>query len=201
MERRAPPTSHAPSAFEDGLELELVGDELLARAAIVDRLDYFDVLELDRPEGDHLEPSLVRAAFHRFALAYHPDRVRGEAEDVRAAATKVYVAGAEGYRVLLDPLLRRRYLRQLREEGRVRIAPEVLNLASHSGKPGRRAFVDVVRSAAAEPFARKADELRERGALAEAHLQLRLASLKEGKNALLEEMMLKLADELAAAGR
>ena len=68
-------------------------------------LDYYTLLEL----RDDATPEEIRDAFHRFALRFHPDRHIGAPVEKIERATHIYARGAEAYRALIDPELRKRY--------------------------------------------------------------------------------------------
>jgi len=192
-----PPESLAPEALEpDPDDLVLRWDEML------DDVDYFTLLRLEPPTAEHtrapaprtVDETRVRDAFHAFALAFHPDRYRGAEDVVREAANRIYCRGAEAYRVLLDPLLHRRYVRMV-AEGTLRMSPEDV-ADSMKGDEGNK-LADLVKSAAARPFAKRADELLEVGDMKQARLQLRLALTKEPHNARLEERMREIEQRIS----
>lgn len=183
-------TSLPPDALEDD------GEELvLAWAAMLDRVDYLALLRLptDRP----LEEPELRRAFHDFALAFHPDRWRDAHDDVRSAAIAVYCLGAEAYKVLQDPLMRKRYLR-LRAAGRLRMPPE--EIAQSARADEGESFEAMVRSPQAIPFAKRADELMLAGNVRQAKLQVQLALAKDPGNARLEERLADLAEAVKGLG-
>jgi curved DNA-binding protein CbpA len=173
--------------------LEADEDELVLHwDAVLEDTDYFALMRLDRPVGNEPGPSDkdVKDAFHAFALAFHPDRYRGAPEAVHAAANRVYMRGAEAYRVLQDPLLRKRYARQVANgEGARMKADEIAQSLRPSARDAVEKIEDAVRSAAARPFAVRADELVATGDLKQARLQLQLALMKEPQNARLQERM------------
>jgi hypothetical protein len=181
--------------------LEPDADELVLHwDAVLDDTDYFALMRLDRPVGNEQGPTDkdVKDAFHAFALAFHPDRYRGASEVVHAAANRVYMRGAEAYRVLQDPLLRKRYARQLTAgEGTRMRADEIAQSTRQPAAGGIEKLQEVVRSAAAHPFALRADELIAAGDLKQARLQLQLAMMKEPQNARLEERLRELDEEIA----
>lgn len=84
----------------------------------LDRIDYYTLLGVarDAPTDG------VRDAFHRFAMRFHPDQHIGDdAAQLRAA--RIFKRGAEGYRVLIDAVLRARYDAAL-GRGEVRLTQE-----------------------------------------------------------------------------
>lgn len=171
-------------------DLDMDPEEIiLGWAAALDSIDYLSLLRLPRPESADEGPSddQIRRAFHAFAFAFHPDRHRDTREEIRSAASSVYRRGAEAYRVLQDPLLRRRYLRLLLESGAMRMPADEVNMSVRGDSHSQPRFQDLVRSAAAVPFAKRADELMEIGDVKQAKLQLQLALLKDPQNPRLEE--------------
>lgn len=83
--------------------------ELRAFAAMLDQLDYYELLELDRGAG----AEAVRRAYHRSSRRFHPDAWRHAPEDLREAATRIAARLSEAYAVLRDPGRRRAYDRQI----------------------------------------------------------------------------------------
>lgn len=84
----------------------------------LDRVDYYSLLGASRDAN----AGHIRDAFHRFALRYHPDQhVDAPAEAARVL--RIFKRGSEGYRVLLDPVLRARYDAAL-TRGEVRLTPD-----------------------------------------------------------------------------
>lgn len=84
----------------------------------LDRIDYYSLLGVARDAP----AAQVRDAFHRFALRFHPDQ-HVDDPDGTARALRIFKRGSEGYRVLLDPVLRARYDTAL-GRGEVRLSPE-----------------------------------------------------------------------------
>ena len=166
-------------------DLEVDPDEaILEWASTLDAVDYLTLLQLPQVEPSEDE---VRAAWRHFALSFHPDRHRDSPDEVRAAATRVFQRGAEAYRILLEPTLRRRYMEML-ARGALRMSHEDI---ADSHRPEAR-VQDLVRSAVARPFAEKADELIARGELKQARLQLQLAIMREPNNQKLNDRLREL---------
>lgn len=150
-----------------------------------DRLDQLDYYTLFRIE-EAASADAIRAAYHDFALRYHPDRYAGAPEDKRVRAEQIFRRGAEGYRVLMDPELRARYDRGL-AKGKLRLAPEEERISARPRASGSQ----TVRSAKARPFAKKALRDYKRGDFKSAKLQLKMALQHEPDNPLL---LARLAD-------
>src|SRR5262249_32961710 len=153
-----------------------------------DEADYFTLLRLEVPAAPEqaIDGAAIRAAFHAFALAFHPDRYRGAGDGAMEAANPGYCRRAEADRVVLRPLLRRRHVRPP-GEGTLRMPPgDVAD--SMKGDVGT-SIESLVKSAGARPFAKRADELVALGDWKQAKLQLRLAISKEPQNTRLEEKL------------
>jgi curved DNA-binding protein CbpA len=84
----------------------------------LDRIDYYAILGIARDATT----AQVREAFHRFALRHHPDQ-HVDAASGAARALRIFKRGSEGYRVLLDAVLRARYDAAL-ARGEVRLTPD-----------------------------------------------------------------------------
>ncbi len=71
----------------------------------LDAKNYYELLGVDkRASRDE-----IRAAYHTFALQYHPDNHATSAPYKIKKATQIFRRGAEGYKVLMDASMRRRY--------------------------------------------------------------------------------------------
>lgn len=163
---------------EEAIRLAVLADNL-------DEVDYYALLEVPREVG----VDAVRDAFHQFALRFHPDQHVGDAARQRKALA-IFKRGAEAYRVLMNPALRRRYDAAL-AAGALRLPAE----ESHLPPDG----VDRTRGTAslppgARPFYDKAVEALRRGELGSAKMHLALA-VARGDSPLLEQ----LAGEIRAA--
>lgn len=146
-----------------------------------DRLDQLDYYTLFRIE-DGASADQIRDAYHDFALKYHPDRYAGAPPDKRSRAAQIFRRGAEGYRVLMDPELRRRYDEGL-ARGNMRLTAEE---QSGTQRPPRPSSTLSVRSAKARPFAKKALRDVKRGDFKSAKLQLKMALQHEPDSAVLQ---------------
>ena len=178
-------------------------DELVLRwASVLDRVDYLALLKIPpSPSVDGPGDADVRKAFHAFAAAFHPDHYRESRDEVRAAAARIYDRGGEAYRVLLDPLLRKRYLRLL-GEGVLRMSAEELEPVAVRLDPARRETIEeIAKTAGARPFAVRADQLVASGDLRHARLQVQLALTREPDNTRLSERLRELDDEIARGPR
>jgi hypothetical protein len=202
------PTLHVPTpgvpVTTAPLELDAILPEdhhlVLSWAEALEHADYLALLDLPIPEGDALDEGELRSAFHVFAERFHPDAYPAAPDDVRDAAIAVFRLGAEAYRVLRDPSLRKRYLRLL-GEGVLRLPAEDLAGAEKSERPRPTSAKQAARTAAAMSFATRADELIAAGDLRQARLQLQLAVMKEPDNEDLSDMLRALEEELARRKR
>jgi curved DNA-binding protein CbpA len=126
-------------------------ERLLAWAALVEESSYYEILDVPRSA----ESSAVKAAFHAFALAFHPDGHAGTSQAQRDAARRVFHRGAEAYRVLADPDLRAEYDLAL-ARGHLRLdatAPE-----SPAANGVLMSLEDVCRTPGAKLLGRRADQ-------------------------------------------
>lgn len=79
--------------------------EIRALAAILDELDYYQVLEIERS----VPASSVRTAYHRISRRFHPDANRHLPVDDRVAIEQIAKRVTEAYSVLRDARRRRVY--------------------------------------------------------------------------------------------
>lgn len=84
----------------------------------LDELDYYTLLQV-APDATS---DAVRAAFHQFALRYHPDSYTMASPEDRARVNQIYRRGGEAYRVLSNSGSRAAYDAGL-AEGRLRHVP------------------------------------------------------------------------------
>jgi curved DNA-binding protein CbpA len=163
---------------------------VLSWSEALDQADYLALLDL--PDSGDASDEQLRDAFHLFAERFHPDAYQGAPDDVREAATSVFRRGAEAYRVLRDPELRKRYLEQL-AGGALRLTPEEIARAPRVKPTSAK---EAAKTAAAANFGARADELLAAGDLKKARLQLQLATMKEPDNEDLAEMLGDVEDKL-----
>jgi len=80
---------------------------LNALAARLNTLDYFQLLDL----GTSATPPEIKAAFHRWSRAFHPDRFYQVADkELKQRVNEVYKRITEAYYVLRDDVKRKTYL-------------------------------------------------------------------------------------------
>ncbi len=140
-------------------------------------MNHYRLFDLPRDASEEA----IRAAFHRFAESFHPDRHRAESEFVRSGALRIFRRAAEAYRVLRDRQLRAAYDLEL---------AKLTNADSGSS----RSLDELCQTAAGRLHARRADRAITDGHLGEAIDHLRQALLDEGDNPALEERLHALAD-------
>ena len=145
----------------------------------LDKLDYYTLLQV----SDDANADVIRAAFHTFALRYHPDRFTGGPPEKSERAAQIFRRGAEGYRVLLDPSTRSEYDRGL-SEGRLRLTAEDTRRGEVAKR--RKSGQLGVRTRRARPFVTKAQQAVKAGDLSAARLNLKLALSHEPDNAMIE---------------
>lgn len=155
----------------------------------LDALDYYTLLGVDESASS----DTIRAAFHTFALRYHPDRFAVASAEKRERAAQIYRRGAEAYRVLMETESRRRYDRGL-ARGRLRLEPE-------EERESRRITSNTrlsVSSPRARPFAVKALAAYKEGDYKTAKLNLTMALAHEPENPLLRARLEDVERKLGA---
>lgn len=141
-------------------------------------MNHYRLFDLPRDASEEA----IRAAFHRFAESFHPDRHRAESEFVRSGALRIFRRAAEAYRVLRD--------RQLRAAYDLELAKQLTN----ADRGSSLSLDELCLTAAGRLHARRADRAITDGHLDEAIDHLRQALLDEGDNPALEERLHALAD-------
>jgi curved DNA-binding protein CbpA len=92
--------------------------EIRTLAAILDELDYYQVLEIERKAPG----SVIRNAYHSISRRFHPDANRHLDAETHRAVEQIAKRVTEAYSVLRDPRRRQVYdLRLGKEEGNVRM--------------------------------------------------------------------------------
>jgi DnaJ-class molecular chaperone len=156
---------------------------------VLDELTYYELFGIAGTAG----ADDVREAFHVFCDTFHPDRHFGRADAEREAVSAIFKRGTEAYLVLADVGLRGHYDAEL--AARPRSAPPTrIRFSSYARPPGSQApgavkLEDAARTAAARPFARRADELIRGGDLQKAKLQLVMANHLDADNEVLAAAM------------
>jgi DnaJ-class molecular chaperone len=170
-------------------------ERLASWAELVDDSTYYEILGvLELADG-----VAIQAAFHDFALAFHPDMHVGGSALQRGAAEYVFRRGAEAYRVLSHPELRPRYDLAV-ARGRLRLLDEDTS-GNQRGQSSLQSLEDVCKTPAARLAARRADECIGQGDLEAARRLLREALTHDGyDNPALEERIEALDFVLFAGG-
>jgi len=159
----------------------------------LEQLDYYTLLQI---ESD-VSSDQVRAAFHRFAARYHPDRFLGGGADQAKVerAAQIYRRGAEAYKVLCDPPRRKLY-----DQG---LARGQLRFDANAEQPAAPAVVGQwpikVKSPVARPFATKAEQAFKAGDFGAAKVNLKLALAKDPGNAQIELLLAEAERRIAQA--
>lgn len=172
---------------------------LLDWLEVLDELTYYELFGLT-PLAD---TDTVRAAFHLFCDIFHPDRHVGLPVREHDAATSIFKRGTEAYVALTDPVLRKQYDEHLATAPSPRPPRVSFSPLSRppSSRAARAALEDSVRSPSARPFARRAEELVQKGDLRQAKLQLVLANHMDPGNEALEGALKEIEDKLGPPTR
>jgi len=110
--------------------MKMAPGEIVALARIIEELDYYQLLHLERDAG----PGEVKRAYHASSRSFHPDANRHLEGDLREASRSIAKRITEAYTVLRDPRRRQAYDRRLGgEDGPVR-----MRLADANAEAGRR---------------------------------------------------------------
>jgi curved DNA-binding protein CbpA len=154
--------------------------------------NYYEILRLQLGASD----GEIKAAFHQFALRFHPDQLVDEGEEVVAAGAELFKRGVEAYQVLGKHELRQRYDKEL-AKGRIR-----MDLDKRDSEPpplAQRTLEMIARTPGGKKLAAKADRLLSIGKLEEARVQLTGAFQQEPNNTELQERIQLLYEALALA--
>lgn len=103
--------SQHPSRPPLSPEHEQLRKEILSRAASIDKLDYFEMLGVDKTA----DPPTIQSAFISLAKRWHPDRLPKELEHVKSECSKVFTQLTQAHATLSDKTKRDEYLALLRE--------------------------------------------------------------------------------------
>jgi curved DNA-binding protein CbpA len=171
-------------------------DYLFAWLSVLDELTYYELFGV----VDHASPDDVRAAFHVFCDTFHPDRHVALTGREREAVSTIFKRGTEAYVVLSDGALRAHYDAQLAarpSQRPIRLSLSPLSRPPPSRASGPPSLEESVRSPSARPFARRAEELLNKGDLRQAKLQLVMANHMDPGNTALEGALRDLEAKLA----
>jgi DnaJ-class molecular chaperone len=159
--------------------------ELARWLEVLDDLTYYELFGLS-PAAD---ANAVRAAFHAFSDAFHPDRHVARPAEEREGLAMIFKRGTEAYMVLSQTDLRALYDAQIAATNQA-ATPKRMNVGlsrpprGHSMGPP--SLGDAVQSTAARPFAQRAEELMAKGDYRQAKLQLVMANHVDPGNEALE---------------
>jgi curved DNA-binding protein CbpA len=154
----------------------------------VQRKNYYEILRVKQGSTE----AQIKAAFHTFALRFHPDSLVDEEPEVGALAAEIFKRGVESYNILIKPDLRNRYDGELLK-GRIRLDPD--KRPSAPPPPQLRTLEMIAKTPGGKKFAAKADRLIAIGKLEDARVALTSAFQCEPMNDELEQRI----DDLYAA--
>jgi curved DNA-binding protein CbpA len=163
---------------------------LSARLAAVEDQSYYEILRVPSTSS----PGDVKAAFHEFALACHPDQYVDEGLDVVLAAGELFKRGVEAYKVLTRSEWRAKYDEGLLR-GKLRFVPGEVEKPPPA--PAIRTLEEIAATPRAKQLAKKADRLISVGKLEEARVALVTALQDDYDNEELKERLRVLYDALA----
>jgi curved DNA-binding protein CbpA len=163
-------------------------------AAVLDDSSYYELLGVLEIADD----ASVKAAFHEFALAFHPDSHLDYDTDTAAVLRRVFQRGAEAYRVLSHPELRPRYDLAL-AKGQLRLGGSEVPRVANVGV-GAKSLDELCKTAGAKLYASRADLLISQGDLPAAKRELMMAMREDGENPELAERLDALDLALFAMG-
>jgi curved DNA-binding protein CbpA len=171
-------------------------DALFDWLALIDYLNYYQLFQVERAASY----DEIRAAFHAFANAFHPDGHPGRPSAERAALEKIFKRGTEAYVVLTDDRLRADYDQKLVETNPTTIEPPriISDVPPKLSRPASNKLEDRVKVPTARPFASKAEELAAKGDLKGAKLQIAMARQKDPDNPALEGFAKSIEAQLKA---
>jgi curved DNA-binding protein CbpA len=149
-------------------------------AQTVQRKNYYEILRVQLDATD----AQIKAAFHNFALRFHPDRMVDEGPEIAELAAEIFKRGVESYNILLKADLRKRYDVALRK-GKIRLDPDARPSAPPA--PVIRTNEMIAKTPNGKKHAAKADRLIAIGKLEDARVALTSAFQCEPMNDELEE--------------
>jgi curved DNA-binding protein CbpA len=165
-------------------------EQIRAWTEVAKKKNYYEILGIYPNAGD----KEIKAAFHKFALRFHPDQLVDDGDDVVAAGAELFKRGVEAYNILVKRELRARYDTQLRK-GRLRM--DIDARPSEPPPPPMRTLEMIAKTPNGKKYAAKADRLLSIGKLEEARVQLTSAFQQEPTNAELQERINILYEALA----
>jgi curved DNA-binding protein CbpA len=166
-------------------------EQIRSWAELARTKNYYEILRLQIGAS----PAEVKAAFHVFALRFHPDQFVDHEPEAAAAAAEVFKRGVEAYQVLGKPETRALYDKEL-AKGRIRMDPDKKK-ESAPPPPPQRTLEMIARTPAGKRHAAKADRLLSIGKLEDARIALTSAFQQEPNNSELQERINILYEALA----
>jgi DnaJ-class molecular chaperone len=151
-------------------------------AAVLEESSYYELLGV----LEIVDDAALKAAFHEFALAFHPDAHLDYDPDTAAVSRTVFQRGAEAYRVLSHPELRPRYDLAL-AKGQLRLGGSEVPRVANVGV-GAKSLDELCRTASAKRFASRADQLISEGDLTGAKRELMLALREDSADGANQEL-------------
>jgi curved DNA-binding protein CbpA len=145
----------------------------------LDQLDYYTLLQV----APNATADAIRAAFHQFALRYHPDGYTMASPEDKARVNQIYRRGGEAYRVLSNASGRAAYDAGL-AEGKLR---QTAAAPDDGGAKERAAKRNV--NLKARPFWAKAQTAIRDAQWGQAKLNLQIALGHDPDHPLLTERM------------
>jgi DnaJ-class molecular chaperone len=155
-------------------------------ASVLEESNYYELLGVLEIADD----SALKAAFHEFALAFHPDAHLDYDAETAAIARTVFQRGAEAYRVLSHPDLRPRYDLAL-AKGQLRLGGSEVPRVANVGV-GAKSLDELCRTASAKRYATRADHLISQGDLTGAKRELMLALREDSADGVNHELVERL---------
>ncbi len=165
-------------------------EQIRAWTEVAKKKNYYEILGLYPTAGE----SEIKAAFHKFALRFHPDQLVDDGDDVVSAGAELFKRGVEAYNILVKRELRERYDVQL-TKGRIRM--DIDARPSAPPPPLMRTLEMIAKTPGGKKYAAKADRLLSIGRLEEARIQLTSAFQQEPTNHELQERINILYEALA----
>lgn len=167
--------------------MSLAPSEIVALAGILEELDYYQLLHLERDAS----AGEVKRAYHSTSRDFHPDANRSLTGDTRDAVKRVAMRVCEAYAVLRDPRRRQAYDRRLAAGEAVRI-----QLAAAEAETERRTAQERGgRTPQGRQFFKLAEKDLARHDMAGAARNLQTALTFEPDNVLFKELLQKVKQE------
>jgi curved DNA-binding protein CbpA len=165
-------------------------EQIRAWVEVAKTKNYYEILRL-KPGATDKD---IKAAFHQFALRFHPDQHVDLGGEVTEAAAELFKRGVEAYNILIKRELRARYDAGLKK-GRLRMNAD--EKPSVPPPPQMRTLEMIAKTPAGKKLAAKADRLLTIGKLEDARVQLTSAYQQEPTNTELHERLQLLYEALA----